>query len=156
MFSALIRLSNSTSNLPFLVFFTVFGVTLVEITCLKKGDNFPWQTSSKDSITMNLGKSVASFSESDSDRSHLFFFNLKTPYMLYILRWPCAPSTIMESNLYWERTKEETHSPSLRRGYATSILDQYTRCQFQVFTTSQIPILPTPLTLSHYFLAPNR
>ena len=66
-------LSTATSKLAFFVFFTVFGLALVEITfSVRKGENLAWQTS-KDSITMNLGKSAASFSESDSDRFRLVF-----------------------------------------------------------------------------------
>ena len=74
MFSACIRLFTSTSKLPFLVFLTVFGLALVDITfSMRKGENLAKHTSSKDSITINLGKSAASFSESDSERFRLFF-----------------------------------------------------------------------------------
>ena len=84
VFSVCLRLSTSTSNLIFLVFFTVFGIALVEITfSMSKGENLAKQTSSKDSITMNLEKFIASFSESGSDRFRLFFFYLKMPYMLF-------------------------------------------------------------------------
>ena len=132
-------------KLPFLVFLTVYGLALVDITfSIRKGENLARHTSSKDSITMNLGKSAASFSESDSERFR-FVFCLKTPYMLYIFHWPCAPPPTTESNLCWEWTKGVTHSPWLRRG----IRDQYTlvegrlpsRCQF--LSTGQIPILNT-------------
>ena len=75
MFSTCLRLPTSTSKLLFFVFLTVFGVTLVEITfSMRKGENFASQTSSKDSITMNLGKSTALFSESDSGGFRLSFF----------------------------------------------------------------------------------
>ena len=75
MFSACLRLSTSTSKLPFLVFLTIFGQALVGITFSpRKGEKLARQTSSKDSITMNLGKSAASFSESDSERFRLVFF----------------------------------------------------------------------------------
>ena len=75
MLSACLQLSTLTSKFPFLVFLTVFRVALVEITfSVRKGENLACQTSSKDSITMNLGKSAASFSKSDSDRFHLSFF----------------------------------------------------------------------------------
>ena len=74
MFSACLRLSTSTSKLPFLVFLTVFRLDLVDITfSMGKGENLSRQTSSKDSITMILGKSAASFSESDSEVSFGFF-----------------------------------------------------------------------------------
>ena len=39
-----------------------------------KGENLARQTSSKDIISMSLGKSAASFSESVSDKFRLFFF----------------------------------------------------------------------------------
>ena len=74
MFSVCLRLSTLTSKLPFLVFLTVFGLALVDITfSIRKGKNLAKHTSSKDSITMNLGKSAASFSESDSERFRLVF-----------------------------------------------------------------------------------
>ena len=78
MFSACLRLSTSRSKLSFLVFLTVFAVALVEITfSMRKGKNLARQTSSKYSMTMNLGKSAASFSKSDSDRFRLDVFYLK-------------------------------------------------------------------------------
>ena len=40
---------------------------------MRKGENLARHTPSKDSITMNLGKSAASFSESDSERCRLDF-----------------------------------------------------------------------------------
>ena len=76
MLSTCLQLSTSTSKFLFLIFLTVFGIALVEITfSMRKGKNL---TSSKDSITMNLGKSAALFSEFDSDR-FFYFFYLKTP-----------------------------------------------------------------------------
>ena len=86
MFSACLRLSTSTSKLPFLVFLTVFGLALVDITfSIRKGENLAWHTSSKDSITMNLGKSAASFSESDSERFRLVFLFEDAIYAVYFL-----------------------------------------------------------------------
>ena len=124
MFSACLQLSTSTSKLPFLDFLTVFGLALVEITfSMSKDENLAKQTSSKDSITMILEKSAASFSESDSERFRLVFLYLKIPYMLYIFHWPCVPPPTTESNLCREWTKRETHSPWLRRGYMISILE---------------------------------
>ena len=62
VFSACLQLSTSTSKLPFLVFITAFGLAHVDITfSMKKGENLAWHTSSKNSITMNLGKFAASF-----------------------------------------------------------------------------------------------
>ena len=84
MFSAYLRLSTSTSKLPFLVFFTVFGLALLVITfSMRKGENLAWQTSSKDSITINLGKSAASFSESDSEGFRLDFLFEDAIYIVY-------------------------------------------------------------------------
>ena len=58
-FSACFQLSTSTSKLPFLVCLTVFGLALVDITCsMRKGEILSRQTSSKDSITMNLVESA--------------------------------------------------------------------------------------------------
>ena len=50
---------------------------------MRKGENLTKQTSSKDSITMNLGRSTASFSESDSDRLCLGFFIEDVIYAVY-------------------------------------------------------------------------
>ena len=86
---------------------------------MNKGENLAWQTSSKDSVTVN---SAASCSVSDSDMFCLVFY-LKTLCMLYIFRWLCAPPATTKSNLCWEGTKRETHSSWLGRGYVTSILE---------------------------------
>ena len=84
MFSACPRLSTSTSKLTFLVFLTFFGLALVDITfSIRKGENLARHTPSKDSITMNLGKSTASFSESDSERFCLVFLFEDTIYAVY-------------------------------------------------------------------------
>ena len=123
MFSACLWLSTSTRKLPFLVFLTVFRVTFVEITfSMKKGENLASQTSSKESIIMNLGKS-APCSQSLILTSFVIFFYLKMPYILYSFCWPCNPPPTIESNLCWEWTRGETHSPWLRQGYTTSILE---------------------------------
>ena len=48
--------------------FTILEVALKEITfSIRKGENLAWEISSKYSITVNLGKSAVSFSESNSD-----------------------------------------------------------------------------------------
>ena len=83
MFSACLWLSTSTSKLPFLIFLTVFGLAFVDITSLRKGENLARQSSSKDSMTMNLGKSAASFAESDSVRFCLYFFFEDAIYAVY-------------------------------------------------------------------------
>ena len=73
--------------------FMFFGVTLDATTFfIKKGENLDRQTSSKDSMTMNLGKSAASFFEPNSDK-FLFFFYLKTPEVMFFFCWSCAPTT---------------------------------------------------------------
>ena len=79
MFSACLLLSTSTSKLPFLVFLTFFGLALVDITfSIRKGESLARHTSSKDSITMNLGKSAASFSESEKYTAYMASSNKKT------------------------------------------------------------------------------
>ena len=139
------RLSTSTTKLPFLVFLTVFGLALVDITfSIRKGENLARQTSSKDSIIMNPGKSDASFSESDSERFRLVFLFENAIYAAYFLLALRPPPTT-ESNSCWESTKGVTHSPWLRR----EIRDQYTWVEIgngseaypQVISTGQIPIL---------------
>ena len=116
MFSACLRLSTSISKLPFLVFFTVFELALVAITfSMRKGKNLAWQTSSKDLITVNLGKFLRvwfSFFESDSHspslilRGFVEIFYLKTPFF-------AGPAL-----------HHPPRSPTwLRQGYATSILE---------------------------------
>ena len=84
MFSACLRLSTTTSKLTFLVLLTFFGLALVNITfSMRKGENLARHTSSKDSITMNLEKSAASFSKSDSERFRLDFLFEDAIYAVY-------------------------------------------------------------------------
>ena len=52
---------------------------------MRKGENLARQTSFKDLITMNLGKSAASFSESDSERFRLDFLFEDAIYVVYFL-----------------------------------------------------------------------
>ena len=104
MFSACLRLSTSTSKFPFLIFLTFFSVVLVEITfSMRKGENLAWQTFSKDSMTITLGKSAAS--PSHSDRFCLFLFEdaIATVYFSLAL---CSTT---KSNLGWECTKGKIH-----------------------------------------------
>ena len=102
MLSACLRLSTSTSKLPFFVFLTVFGVTPVEITFyVKKGENLARWTCSKDSIT-------ASFSESDSNRFRLVFFFKDAIYAVYFSL--ALPSTTHYGvQLVLEMNLEEIH-----------------------------------------------
>ena len=146
MFSACLRLSTPISKLPFLIFFTVFRLALVDITfSMRKDENLTTQTSSKDSITMNLGKSATSISESDSERFRLDFLFEDAIYAVYF-------SLALRSTTY--------HGVQLVLGMnqggnpfvlvETGIRDQYTRVegrhpsrgQFQVLNTGQIPIQP--------------
>ena len=84
-------------------FLSVLWVSHVEITfSMRERENLAWQTSSKDSITMNLGKSAASFSEPDSDRFRFFLFKDSIYDIQYIFGWLCAPPATTESNLCWE------------------------------------------------------
>ena len=57
---------------------------------MRKGENLARQTPSKDSITMNLGKSAASFSESDSDRFYFVFLFEDTISDVYFLPALCS------------------------------------------------------------------
>ena len=52
---------------------------------MRKWENFARHISCKDSITMNLGKSAASFSESDSERFRFDLLFEKAIYAVYIL-----------------------------------------------------------------------
>ena len=62
-------LFTSTSKFLLRVSLTFLGVPLVEIRfSMRKGENFPRQISSKDSLTMNLEKFAASFSVFNSDK----------------------------------------------------------------------------------------
>ena len=73
MLLACLWLFISTSKFLFLVFFTFLGVVRVAIIfAITKRENLFRQTSSKDSLTLNLEKAAASFSESYS--KILFFF----------------------------------------------------------------------------------
>ena len=75
MFSSCLRLYlDKQATILVLIF---VGLALVDITfSIRKGESLARHTSSKDSITMNLEKSAASFSESDSEsfRLVIFFF----------------------------------------------------------------------------------
>ena len=84
------------------------------------------QTSSRDFMTMNLGKSAASFSESDSDKFLLVYF-----------RWPCAPLPTTESNLRREWTKGESPFALAEMG----IHNQYTHIKSKVFSLCKILVL---------------
>ena len=115
-FSACLWLSTLTSKFPFLIFFTFFGVACAEIIfSLRNGENLARQTSSRDSMTMNLEKSAASFSESDSDKFLLVFFIKRCFYFC----WSCST---METNLRREWIKGETICLGWDRGCTTSIL----------------------------------
>ena len=160
IFSATLRLSNLTSKLPFLVFLTVFGVALVEITfSMRKGKNLASQTSSKDSITMNLGKSAASFSLFDSDRFRLVSLFEDAIYAVY---FSLALRSTTHHGVQLVLGMNQGENPFAF--VETGIRDQYTRvegrfsrrCRFQVLSTGKIPILPKQWTLRHLLLAPNR
>ena len=158
--SACLRLFTSTSRLLFLVFFTVFWVSLVEITfSMRKGVNLAWKTSSKNSITMNLGKSAASFSESDSDRFRLVLLFEDAIYAVY---FSLALRSTPHHGVQLVLGMNQGGNPFAL--VETRIPDQYVqvegrflnRCQFQVLSTGQNPIFSTQLTLSHRLLAPKR
>ena len=75
MLSACLRLSTSTSKFLFMFFWTFFAVALVDITfSIRKGENLSRQASSKDLMTMNLGKFAASPSKFDCNRFCLFIY----------------------------------------------------------------------------------
>ena len=160
MFSACLQLSTLTSKLPFLVFLTVFRLALVDIIfSMRKGENLARQTSSKDSITMNLDKSAASFSESDSDRFRLDFLFEDA---IYAANFSLALRSTTHHGVQLVLGMNQEGNPFTL--VETGICDQYTRvesrllshCQYQVLSTGQIPILSMQLTLIHHLLVPNR
>ena len=153
MFSACLWLSTSTSKLLFLVFLTVFGLALLEITfSLRKGENLVRPTSSKDSITMNLGKSPASFSESDRFRLVFLFEDV-----IYAVYFSLALRSTTHHEVQLVLRMNQRVNPFVL--VETGIRDQYirvesrfpSRYQFQVLSTGQIPILSKQLTLSYRF-----
>ena len=74
MFSACLWLSTLTSRFLIFVFLIRLEAALVAITfSMKKRENLARQTSSKDSMTMNLEKSAASFSKFNLNRFLSFF-----------------------------------------------------------------------------------
>ena len=153
--SACLWLSTLTSLFPFWIFFRFFGVALVDNTfSIRKGVNLARQTTSKDSMTMNLGKSAASPSKSDSDWFRLFFnrwcmFSLTlystcrhgVQFVLGVIQGE-NPFTLVVTGIHDQYTRAESRSLS--------------GCTFQVISTSQIPILSTQLTLSQLLLATKR
>ena len=87
------------AEFDFLVFFTLTGVILLDITfSIKNGDRFVIDVS-VDSIIMNLGKlATPSSSDSVSFRVRLiFFFMKKKPWMVIVIHWSYAPPPTMES-----------------------------------------------------------
>ena len=123
IFVACLLLSTSASKFLFLVFLTIYGIGLLEITfSIKKEDYLAPQASSKDSSKMNLGNSAALFSKPDSDFILLFY--LKNPKVVLVLCKSYALPPNMESNLSWEFINRETYSYWLSWGYTTSILKQ--------------------------------
>ena len=108
---------------------------------MRKGRNLAWQTSSKDSITMNLGKSAASFS--DSERFHLDFVLRRDIRCIFSLT--LCSSTHHEVQLVIGMNQRGSPFTPVETG----IDEQYirvegrltSRCQFQVLSTGQIPIL---------------
>ena len=142
MFSACLRLSTSTSKLTFLVFLTVFGLALVDITfSMTKGENLAKQASSRDSVTMNLEKSAA---ESDSERFRLDFLFEDAIYAVY---FSLALRSTNHHGVQFVLGMNQGGNPFAL--VETGVRDLYTRvegrlsssCQFQVLSTGQIPIL---------------
>ena len=160
MFSDSLWLSASTNKLPFLVFLTVFGVALVEITfSMRKDENLARQTSTKDSIIMNLGKSSASFSESDSDRFRLVILFEDAIYAVHFslaLHFTTHHGVQLVLGMNQERNPFAIVETGARNQYIRAESRFPSRCQFQVLSIGQIPILSTQLTLSHRLLARRR
>ena len=158
MLSVCLRLSTSTNKLPF------FLVALVEITfSMRKGENLARQATARDSFTMTLGKSAASFFESDSDRFRLVFFFIWWRYRCCIF----FAGTVLYHSLRsptwvgnWECANGGTHLLWLRWRYTTSILELRVGfravAKFRFSTMVKFPILSTQLTLSHRLLVPKR
>ena len=76
---------------------------------IMKRENLAWQTSSKDSITMNLKNSAASFSESDSDRFRILFVCLledaiRDVYFSLALCSPTLHGVQLVLGIYQERS----------------------------------------------------
>ena len=113
---------------------------------MRKGDNLARHTSSKYSMIMNLGKSAASSSESDSDRFRLDFLFEDAIYAVYF-SLTLRSTTHHGVQLVWGKNQEDNPFALMKTG----VCDQYTRiesrlpsrCQFQVFSTGQFPILST-------------
>ena len=91
---------------------------------MRKGENLAKHTSSKDSITMNLEKSAASFSKSDSERFRLDFLFKDTIYAVY---FSLALHSFTHHGVQYTQVDDRLMS----------------RCQFQVLSTGEIPILNT-------------
>ena len=104
----------SQANFYFLYFWPSEVGDLLEITfSLKNRRNLARQVSSKDSSTMNLGKSAALFTESDLD-----FILLFEEAVSSVLCSSSAPLWISNSTEF-----TQTKSPWLRKAYTTSILE---------------------------------
>ena len=145
MFSACLRLSPSTRKLPFLVFLTVFGLALVDITfSIRKGENLARHTSSKDSVTMNLGKSATSFTESDSERFRLV---LLFEHAIYAVYFSLALRSSTHHRVQLMLAINQGVNPFAlaetgdTRPYTRVVGRLPSRRQFQVISVGEIPIL---------------
>ena len=146
MFSACLRLSTSTSKLPFLVFLTFFGLALVDITFSMRKDEF--------------GSSylLQRFNNNESGEVCCLILRVwfwEVPFSFFVLFedaiYAVYFSLVLRSSthhgvqLVLGINQGVTHSPWLRRG----IRNQYTRvegrlpsrCQF--LGAGKIPILYT-------------
>ena len=79
---------------------------------MRKEENLARQTSSKDSMTINLGKSAASYPESDSDRFRFVFLFKDTKSDVYFSLSLCYTT----HNLYREYAKRETFIALIETG----------------------------------------
>ena len=112
----------STSRLLLLTFFPVQGFAQLKMVffSIKNENTLAKQVSSNESSTINIGNSVASFSESDSQIFH-FVFHL---YLLHVLFFFCF--LFFAGPLHNHPPKSQTfvgnllskkiHSPGLRQG----------------------------------------
>ena len=133
-FSTCLRLSISTSKFPFLIFFTFFGVARTEIIfSIRNRENLARQTSSRDSMTMNLGKSAASFSESDSDK-FLLFFLIKDTMSGFLFSLALCSTT--HNGVQLEKGMNQRGNPFAL--VETGIHDQYTYIKSEVFSFCKI------------------
>ena len=121
IFSACLRLSTSKSNLPFLVFLTVLGISLKQIPLL--GMEIIWLSRSLLKIRVQWILGILQLQSPNKTRRFRFIFIYFHFFEKAIrnVTFSLVLCSTTKSNLCWEFTKDDV--ALLRRGYTTSMIE---------------------------------